>query len=66
MRIMTKILRDKETVNELMRVFEKSRVTILAALDCKTNSDLAKKIRKRALDMGCQVKASESITLLKK
>jgi hypothetical protein len=61
---MAKILRDSETVNTLMKVFNKSRTTILRALDCKTNSDLAKSIRKKALDMGCQVKKSETIKYL--
>lgn len=50
---MTKILRDKETVNALIRAFNTSRVTVLAALDCKTNSELANRIRGAALKMGC-------------
>ena len=62
---MAKILRDKETVNALMLAFGKSRVTVLAALDCKTNSELAKRIRKRALDMGCTIKKEEKVTVIK-
>lgn len=61
---MAKILRDSETVNSLMAAFCTSRVTVLKALDCKSNSDLAKKIRKRALDMGCQQKGTEKVTVL--
>lgn len=56
---MAKILRDSETVNKLMKEFSISRVTVLAALDCKTKSILACKIRKRAFDLGCQVKNEE-------
>lgn len=62
---MTKILRDKETVNALIRAFNTSRVTVLAALDCKTNSELANRIRGAALKMGCQVKKGERIVIIK-
>lgn len=57
---MTKILRDSETVSRLMNEFSISRVTVLAALDCKTKSALACKIRKRALDLGCQIKKEKN------
>lgn len=60
---MAKILRDSETVKALMTAFQTSRVTILRALDCKTNSDFAQRIRKRALDMGCKVKGEEKMTI---
>lgn len=60
---MAKILRDSETVKALMAVFKTSRTTVLRALDCKTHSDFAKRIRKRALDMGCQMKGEETVIL---
>lgn len=41
---------------QLARLFGKSRQTIWAALNYVTNSDLAKKIRKAALNMGGIVK----------
>ena len=41
---------------QLARLFGKSRQTIWAALNYVTNSDLAKKIRKAALNMGGVVK----------
>lgn len=61
---MAKILRDSETVNSLMAAFRTSRVTVLKALDCKSNSELANKIRKRALDMGCRMKGEEKMKML--
>ncbi|MDR2914242.1 MAG: hypothetical protein LBV74_05365 [Tannerella sp.] len=61
---MSKILRDSETVNSLMSAFTTSRVTVLKALDGKSNSELAKKIRKRALDMGCRMKGEEKVKVL--
>jgi hypothetical protein len=62
---MTKILRDPETVNALIAAFGTSRVTVHKALDCKNNSELAKRIRKRALDMGCRVKGEENVKVIK-
>lgn len=41
---------------QLVRLFGKSRQTIWAALNYVTDSDLAKKIRKAALNMGGVVK----------
>jgi hypothetical protein len=49
----TKILYDKETMRELIKAFRVTAPTVRDALACKTNSDLAQRIRKRALDMGC-------------
>jgi len=62
---MAKILRDSETVKELMKVFNTSKVTVNKALNCTGNSDLAKRIRKRALDMGCQWKGEEQVKVIK-
>lgn len=57
--MMAKILRDPETVRELMKEFNTSHVTINSALNCITNSPLAKRIRKRAIDLGCAIKKGE-------
>jgi hypothetical protein len=61
---MAKILRDKGTVKELKTIFGVSHPTVLSALDGKTKSELANRIRKKALEMGCQVKGSETIKYL--
>jgi hypothetical protein len=59
---MAKILRDKEQMEKLTKIFSSvCRRTISDALDCKTNSDQAKRIRKVALDLGCQQKGKETI-----
>ncbi|GAB6394624.1 MAG: GntR family transcriptional regulator [Bacteroidales bacterium] len=61
---MTKILSDIETRRELVRIFKVSSQTVRDALNCKYNSDLAKRIRKRALDMGCRQKGTETVKYL--
>ena len=62
---MGKILRDPETVKELAKTFEGSTRSVRSALDGVTQSDLAKRIRKRALDMGLKEKGKEQVTVLK-
>ena len=62
---MGKILRDPETVKELAKTFEVSTRSVRSALDGVTQSDLAKRIRKRALDMGLKEKGKERVTVLK-
>ncbi len=62
---MAKILRDPETVRELIKEFNTTHVTVNAALNCTTNSDLARRIRKRAIDLGCAVKKEEKVTIIK-
>jgi threonine dehydratase len=62
---MAKILYDRETMRTLVKEFRVTARTIRDALACKTNSDQARRIRKRALDMGCKVKESEVIKVIK-
>ena len=62
---MKKILYDRETMRELIKTFRVSCRTVRDALGCKTNSDLANRIRKRALNMGCQAKGIEVVKVIK-
>ena len=62
---MGKILRDPETVKELAKAFRVSTQMVRAALNDASQSDLAKRIRKRALDMGLKEKGKEQVTVLK-
>ena len=61
---MGKILRDPEAVKELAKAFRVSPQTVRSALNDVTQSDLAKRIRKRALDMGLKEKGTEQVTVL--
>ena len=61
---MTKILRDPEAVKELAKAFQVSTRSVRSALNDVTQSDLAKRIRKRALDMGLKEKGTEQVTVL--
>ena len=56
---MGKILRDPESVKELAKAFRVSAQMVRAALNDASQSDLAKRIRKRALDMGLKEKGKE-------
>lgn len=62
---MGKILRDPESVKELAKAFRVSAQMVRAALNDASQSDLAKRIRKRALDMGLKEKGKEQVTVLK-
>ena len=61
---MGKILRDPEAVKELAKAFQVTTKSVRSALDGVTQSDLAKRIRKRALDMGLREKGKEQVTVL--
>lgn len=61
---MGKILRDPESVKELAKTFRVSTQMVRAALNDASQSDLAKRIRKRALDMGLKEKGKEQVTVL--
>ena len=61
---MTKILRDPEAVKELAKAFQVTTKSVRSALDGVTQSDLAKQIRKRALDMGLKEKGTEQAIVL--
>ena len=58
---MKKILVDMEIRAELQRAFNVSKVTIISALNYRTNSALAVRIRKRAIDLGGAEKGAEKI-----
>ena len=61
---MGKILRDPEAVKELAKAFQVSTRSVRSALNDVTQSDLAKRIRKRALDMGLKEKGTEQVTVM--
>ena len=58
------ILRDPEAVKELAKAFQVTTKSVRSALDGVTQSDLAKRIRKRALDMGLKEKGTEQAIVL--
>jgi len=61
---MGKILREPGAVTELAKAFQVTPQTVRLALNGVTQSDLAKRIRKRALDMGLKEKGKEQVTVL--
>ncbi len=60
---MAKILADTEIRKKLEELFRCRRETVCQALNCKTNSDLAKRIRLMAIKLGGSVKKEEEITI---
>ena len=62
---MGKILREPGAVAELAKAFQVTPQTVRLALNGVTKSDLTKRIRKRALDMGLKEKGKEQVTVLK-
>jgi len=63
---MKKILSDKETSRILRETFKCTRKTVWNALNGVYDTDLSRRIRKRALDLGMQEKGEERITNLSK
>ncbi|SEF86991.1 MULTISPECIES: hypothetical protein [Parabacteroides] len=63
---MAKILVDTEIRKKLETIFQCRRETVSLALNCKTNSDLSKRIRKVAIDLGGSVKKEENVTVISK
>ena len=61
---MGKILREPGVVAELAKAFQVTPQTVRLALNGVTKSDLTKRIRKRALDMGLREKGEEQVTVL--
>ena len=61
---MGKILREPGAVTELAKAFQVTPQTVRLALNGVTQSDLAKRIRKRALDMGLKEKGTEQAIVL--
>jgi len=62
---MRKILRDSASVKALAEAFGVTTRMVNMALNGEFRSDLAKRIRKRALDMGLKEKGKEQVTVLK-
>ena len=62
---MRKILRDSASVKALAEAFGVTTRTVNMALNGEFRSDLIKRIRQRALDMGLKEKGKERVTVLK-
>ena len=62
---MRKILRDSVSVKALAEAFGVTTRMVNMALNGEFRSDLVKRIRKRALDMGLKEKGKERVTVLK-
>ena len=62
---MRKILRDSVSVKALAEAFGVTTRIVNMALNGEFLSDLVKRIRQRALDMGLKEKGKEQVTVLK-
>ena len=62
---MRKILRDSASVKALAEAFGVTPRMVNMALNGEFRSDLIKRIRQRALDMGLKEKGKEQVTVLK-
>ena len=62
---MRKILRDSASVRALAEAFGVTTRMVNMALNGEFRSDLIKRIRQRALDMGLKEKGKERVTVLK-
>ena len=62
---MRKILRDSASVRALAEAFGVTTRMVNMALNGEFRSDLVKRIRQRALDMGMKEKGKEKVTVLK-
>ena len=62
---MRKILRDAASVEALAEAFGVTTRMVNMALNGEFRSDLIKRIRQRALDMGLKEKGKEQVTVLK-
>ncbi len=62
---MRKILRDSASVKALAEAFGVTTRMVNMALNGEFRSDLIKRIRQRALDMGLKEKGKEQVTVLK-
>lgn len=61
---MAKILVDTEIRKKLEELFQCSRKMVSEALNCRSDSDLAKKIRTMAIKLGGSVKKEERVITL--
>ena len=62
---MRKILRDSASVRALAEAFGVTTRMVNMALNGEFRSDLVKRIRQRALDMGLKEKGKEQVIVLK-
>jgi hypothetical protein len=60
---MAKILADTQIRKELERVFSCTRKTVSEALNCRSNSDLSKRIRMMAIKLGGAAKKEERVII---
>ena len=61
---MAKILADTEIRKKLEEIIQSSRKTVSEALNCRSDSELANKIRAMAIKMGGSVKREEHVTII--
>lgn len=62
---MAKILTDTVIKKKLEELFQCRRETISQALNCRTNSEQANRIRAMAIKLGGSVKKEENVTIIK-
>ncbi len=60
-----KIVVERGTTKELVEVFGTNRMTVWQALQYKTDTDLAKRIRKAAMDRGGVVVERKEVICIK-
>lgn len=58
---MAKVLVDTEIRKKLEEVFQCRRETVSLALNCRTNTELSRKIRAMAIKLGGSVKKEERV-----
>lgn len=61
---MVKVLVDTEIRKKLEEIFQCRRETVSLALNCRSDSELAKKIRAMAIKLGGSVKKEERVITL--
>lgn len=61
---MEKVLVDTEIRKKLIEIFRCRRETVSQALNCRTNTDLSKRIRAMAIKLGGSVKKEEKVTII--
>ncbi len=62
---MAKVLVDTEIRKKLEEVFQCRRETVSLALNCRTNTELSRKIRAMAIKLGGSVKKEERVIIYK-
>lgn len=61
---MAKILVDTEIRKKLEEIFKCRRETVSLALNCRSNTELSKRIRAMAIKLGGSVKKEENVKIL--